>query len=438
MSGESRFYTLDSTNGNRYSTHMSVTESVYYQRPYLKELETNVIAAQPFGKPSQNLFAVQLDRTICYPEGGGQPGDRGALSSASGSCRIIDTHKGDDDSILHIVEGPLLFSVGDSVVLSLDWEHRYEYMQQHTAQHIISGLFYTHFDIGTVSVHQGEECLTVETDRGDIPAETLRTMESLVNQAVRSRAKVSYEVCSHADAEALGLRRSIKVEGDVRLVRIGDIDVIACGGIHVASTDEIELVIFCGVEMIRGHVRTIWKTAGRAFAEIHRNREIVQELGAFFSAQPHELAEKARQLQSQATDAQWHRQKMASRLASMLLLAESEGSRLIVKDTPVIVLDISSEPELSLKHFAEQLDSYESIAMCVTQTLGGKLSWMIGLKGVFAENLPFELFRSRLLPMIGGKGGGRPPLWQGVGTDVANYQKFLRAFRVLVEEQGKA
>lgn len=417
---------------------MSVTESVYYQRPYLKELEAHVIAAQPFGKPSQNLFAVQLDRTICYPEGGGQPGDRGTLSSASGSCRIVDTRKGDDDSILHVVEGPLLFSIGDGVALSLDWRHRYEYMQQHTAQHIISGLFHTRFGIGTVSVHQGEECLTVETDRGDIPAETLRAMESLVNQAVRSRAKVSYEVRSHADAEALGLRRSIKVEGDVRLVRIGDIDVIACGGIHVASTDEIELVIFCGVEMIRGHVRTIWKTASRAFAEIHRNREIVQELGAFFSAQPQELTEKARQLQSQATDAQWHRQKMASRLASMLLLAELERARCIIKGTPVVVLDISSEPELSLKHFAEQLDSYGDIAMCVTQVVGGKLSWMIGLKGPFEQTLSFDVFRSKLLPIIGGKGGGRAPLWQGVGTDVANPQEFLRAFQTLVEEQGKA
>lgn len=423
--------------GNRYSTHMSVTEAVYYQQPYLQQLAVRIVAVEPCGQASLGLSAVQLDRTICYPEGGGQPGDRGTLSSEAGSCRIVDTRKGDDGTIVHIVEDPCPFAVGESVALSLDWGHRYEYMQQHTAQHLISGLFYTHFGIGTVSVHQGDEILTVETDRGDIPLDTLRDMEALVNQAIRSRAKISYEERSHADAEALGLRRSIKVEGDVRLVRIGDIDVIACGGIHVASTDEIGLVLFIGVEMIRGHVRTIWKTADRAVAEIHRNQEIVQELCAFFSSQPHELVEKARQLHQQAADAQWHRQKTASRLASMLLLSEREGARCIVKGTPVVVLDISCEPELSLKHFAEQMDSYEDIAVCVVQVVGGKLSWMIGLKGVFAQTLPFDLFRSKLLPMIGGKGGGRAPLWQGVGTDVSNPQEFLRMFRNLIEEQGR-
>lgn len=435
------FYGMDSTRGNRYITRMSVTEAIYYQQPYSKELDAHVVASAPWGKPAQNLFAVQLARTICYPEGGGQPGDRGnlhSLSDASRSCRIIDTRKGDDDAILHIVEGPFPFAIGDSVHMTLDWSHRYEYMQQHTAQHLISGLLYTRFGIGTVSVHQGEEILTVETDRGDIPVETLHEMESLVNQAIRSCAKVSYEERSHSDAEALGLRRSIKVEGSVRLVRIGDIDVIACGGIHVASTDEIGLVLFVGTEMIRGHVRTIWKTADRAVSEIHRNQAIVHELGTVFSAQPQNLVEKARQLQMQATDSQWHRQKIASRLAAMLLLVELEGSDRIVRETPVAVLDISSEPELSLKQFAEQLDSYEALALCVVQVADGKLSWMIGLKGPFAEAIPFNVFRSRLLPMVNGKGGGRPPLWQGVGTDVSDPQAFLREFRTLIEEQGRA
>lgn len=412
---------------------MSITEAVYYQQPYLKELDAQVLSVVPWEKPAQNLFAVQLDRTICYPEGGGQPGDRGKL----GPCTLVDTHKGDDGAILHIVSGPCPLQAGDTVLVILDWEHRYEYMQQHTAQHLISGLFYTHFGIGTVSVHQGEDILTVETDRGDIPLETLRAMEALVNDAVRLRVPVTYEEHTHAEAEAIGLRRTIKVQGDVRLVRIGDIDVIACGGIHVASTDEVKLVLFIGTEMIRGHVRTIWKTADRAIGEIHRNQEIVHELDAVFSAQPHELVEKARQLQSLATDAQWHRQKMAGRLASMLL-AERVKQAALVGDTPLVTLDVSNESELSLKQIAEQLDSYESLALCAVQVSDGRLSWMIGLKGSRVASLPFDLFRERLLPMIGGKGGGRPPLWQGVGTNLSGIDAFLEAFVHLMKEQSKA
>lgn len=403
----------------------------------------SVVACDPFDKPSRKLFAIQLDRTICYPEGGGQPGDRAILSEGDRSCRIIDTRKeipedSGDVRIVHIVEGPCPFVVGDHAHLTLDWPHRYEFMRQHTAQHMISGLLYTRFGIGTVSVHQGDEILTVETDRTDISIDTLRQVEALVNEAIRSRIPVTYEERSHREAESLGLRRGIKVEGDVRLVRIGNLDVIACGGLHVASTDEVVAVLFVGTEMIRGHVRTIWKTAERAVSEIHRNQDVVRSLVSVFSAQPQDLAEKAEQLQAQVTDAQWHRQKTALRLATSLLLSEQQACSCIVSGTPVVTLDISAEPELALKQFAEQLDSYEAIALCVVQEKGGKLSWLIGLKGPLADRIPFEALRSRLLPLIGGKGGGRPPVWQGVGSDVANLIPFLESFKSVVMELGGA
>lgn len=115
------------------------TEQVYYGQPYLQEIEAKVLAIDG--------LEVVLDRTICYPEGGGQPGDRGTM----GESRILDTHKGGEGMILHKVDH-VTFQVGDTVRVKLDWNHRHFYMQAHTAQHMISGILFSKHQIGTVAI----------------------------------------------------------------------------------------------------------------------------------------------------------------------------------------------------------------------------------------------------------------------------------------------
>ncbi|MGE4466930.1 alanyl-tRNA editing protein [Sphaerochaeta sp.] len=377
------------------------SKPIYYEEPYQRTLQAVVTSITKKG--------IVLDKTICYPEGGGQAGDRGTIAGKP----LLDTIKDDDHTIYHQVENPD-FSVGDTVDIVLDWEHRYHYMQMHTAQHVASGLLFHHFSIGTVSVHQGERVLTIETDRKEIPLTVCYALEDLVNQSVREAKPVSYEVHTQQSAQALDLRRSIKVEGDgVRLVVVEDIDTVACGGLHVANTKEIDLFHYEGQEMIRGHVRLIFTIGAIAREEIRGKERIVEQLGALFSSPVEELVETASKAVTQASSDKSALKKCNERLALLELekrIAGAPGE----KGTPVVLWEV--EEGLSLKDIGKAATAFENLALCAVQQNGEQVLWLIALVGKAEFLLDFPKQRQNLLSTIAGKGGGKPPLYQGVGT----------------------
>ena len=250
-----------------------MTELLYYQDAYLREVEATIVEIRG--------NAIVLDKTIFYPECGGQPGDKGFF----GDVEILDTQKDSDETPLHIVSDVSLLSVGDTRVLSLDWSHRYKYMQEHSAQHLLSALLFHEYGIGTLSVHQGQEFLTIETSVHDIEEKTLLELEDKANGAIRSRLAIWQKEMSHLEAEELKMRRSIKVEGRVKVVFIDNLDAVACGGVHVKNTSEIEEIVFRGTERIRGHLRTFWSVSDTAKKFRRDNASILQRASTLLSAQ---------------------------------------------------------------------------------------------------------------------------------------------------------
>ena len=250
-----------------------MTDKLYYIDGYLRETEATVVSVTEKG--------IILNRTVFYPEGGGQPGDRGWF----GTFHIIDTQKDEDGNPLHIIKGDKP-SVGEKAVLRLDWDHRFFYMKEHSAQHLVSALLFSKHGIGTVAVHQGEDFFSVETDKDDIPEEVLLCTEDEANEAIRENHGIEQREMSHEEAEALGMRRSIKVEGNVKVVFIEDLDAVACGGVHLHSTGEIGELQYYGSERIRGHVRTMWKCSDLSVAYRRENRAIVNAACSCLSSEP--------------------------------------------------------------------------------------------------------------------------------------------------------
>ncbi|MDT4762558.1 alanine--tRNA ligase-related protein [Sphaerochaeta sp. PS] len=376
------------------------SRTVYYEEPYLKTLEATVVAITEEG--------VILDRTICYPEGGGQSGDRGTI----GGCTLLDTVKGEEGTILHKVDNPT-FSVGEQVLVVLDWAHRYHYMQMHTAQHVASGLLHSHFGIGTVSVHQGEKILTIETDQGEIPASTCFALEELVNQSVREAHPLSYREEAHEDAMKLKLRRSIKVDNDtIRLVVIEDVDMTACGGLHLANTSEVILFQYEGQEKLRGHVRLIFSVGQEALAMIRENRSLVAQLCTLHSAQRENLLEVERQLLSQIAQDRTQLLKKSEQVAELTLFSLMEKAEQI-GGIPLVLWEVGED--IDLKHVGTACAHAGDLALCAAKQEEGKLIWLIGLGGKASALLDFNRSRNRLLAPIEGKGGGRDTLFQGVG-----------------------
>ncbi len=400
--------------------------SLYYREPYATTLKATVVAI----KREKGVNTLQLDHTIFYPEGGGQPGDRGFIDQV----KVTDTQLSADGVILHLLEGEGNFVEGQEVTLTLDWNHRYDFMQQHSAQHLLSGTLFRLFKIGTVSVHLGHEEISIELNTDELSEAQIVATEEAVNRVIRQNVPISAQTVKQEEIPSLNLRRSVKVEGDVRLITIEGYDLIACGGLHVKESSELGYIYYHRSERIRGHLRTFWIAGERAIDTIRRNNAIVDEVGTLLSVPPEEIVEGLASLQREVTQKQYEGQQHALKVASLLferLLEESET----VGGIPLVIFDASDWEEPYLKQLPELFLKRTDLALAyVAERPDKKVGWLLCLKGVEGEIEFVKSFKEEALPLIEGKGGGRPPMWQGIGNLSGGKGQFLERVESLLRE----
>lgn len=387
-------------------------DKFFYKDTYLKELDCTVMQVRHTDKATE----VLTDRTIFYPESGGQPGDRGKL----GPYDVLDTQKAPDGDSVLILGKDCPVREGENYTLELDWDHRYKFMVIHTAQHMLSGLLFSMYGIGTVAVHQGDEYLTIETNMAEISQKTIDGLICEANEKISENHAIVYHEMSHSDAEAMGLRRSIKVEGDVRIVEIEDVDRIACGGVHVARTGEVRLVYCIGHEQIRGHVRLYFKCGQQAITESLDNNRIVHDLSRNLSCRADELPDKIASLQAVLSETKTLAVNMQRRLA----VSEIKNNN----NNDISIIESSG---MEIQSYAQASDEFEDIAILVTDASDKqRTKWLIVLKGRFGK-LDFNADIRPLLAKINAKGGGRSPVFQGAAdrTDKEALNQFREDFR---------
>lgn len=394
-------------------------EKLYYVDTYQKSTMCTVTEVRHTDKATE----VLTDRTVFYPECGGQPGDCGKL----GPYDVLDTRKAEDGDSILILDKACPVTEGEHLELSLNWDHRYKYMVMHTCQHLVSGTLFNLFGIGTVAVHLGDSYLTVETDQSSISSDTIDALVKHLNQRIQEAHPVIYHEMSHQDAEALGMRRSIKVEGDVRIVEIMDVDRIACGGVHAGNTSELRLVVFAGQEQIRGHVRLYFHCGQEAIDNSICNSKVVLELDSMLSCKPSEIVQNVTSMNAALTEAK------SARNAALKTLAAYE-----VKDCLEDggLCSFWAQQGSDLQNYAQAVTEYEDLAMCILCPDGNRTKWLIALKGRY-ECVSFNDVRANLLSKINAKGGGRPPVYQGVAdcNDKEALFSFVDGFRKMVSSQ---
>ena len=387
-------------------------DKVFYKDTYLKELTCTVVQVNHTDKTTE----VLTDRTIFYPESGGQPGDRGML----GPFNVLDTRKDEEGNSVLILEKGCPVEAGSEYVMSLDWNHRYKFMVIHTAQHMLSGLLYTMYGIGTVAVHQGDGYLTIETDKSEIPEAKIDGLIHEANAIISDDHAVLYHEMSHSDAEALGLRRSIKVEGDVRIVEIEGVDRIACGGVHVARTGEIRLVYCIGQEQIRGHVRLYFRCGQQAVEESLKNNRIINGLSRGLSCRTDELEDKITSLQQELAQAKGNSEQAGRLLAFHEIKGNLDADGICIIETVG-----------GLQSYGHAAERFEDLALLALDfSVRQRPKWLIVLKGRFSK-LDFNAAVRPLLAKINAKGGGRSPVFQGAAdcADAEALIQFRKEFR---------
>ncbi len=244
------------------------TTRLYYQDSYLKDFTAHVVERSDGGRK------LYLDRTAFYPTSGGQPHDTGQIGDAT-VLDVID----EDRRIAHLVSAPV---EGVEVACRLDWARRFDHMQQHTGQHLLSAVLLEVYGFETVGFHLGSEASTIDLAVPALEPEQVVETETIVNQRIAENLPVS--VSFEAPSEAVELRRAADREGMLRIVSIQGVDRTPCGGTHVRATGEIGLVLIRKLDKVRGATRMEFLCGGRAVRRARSDYEALLRIARLFSA----------------------------------------------------------------------------------------------------------------------------------------------------------
>ncbi|MCK4762678.1 MAG: hypothetical protein KAW12_10820 [Candidatus Aminicenantes bacterium] len=394
-----------------------MTDKLYYRDIDKKEFNAEILEAVKEKKG----WRVVLDKTCFFPEGGGQPADKGWLKDIP----VTDVQKEGDLIYHYLAENPGTGAAAGRI----DFDHRRDFMQQHTGQHILSGALWKIGGYKTLAVHMGEDYTTIEIEAPDIPEKDVIAVEEMANRVINRDLQVSIVETGHSELHRFPLRRPTDLKGKIRLVRIGDFDCAACGGLHFKSTREVELVKAIGVEKIRGNARIAWKIGGRAFADYREKDKIITALRTVLGTKEDMFAQKAQELQEEIVTYKRKCNQLENRLAETAAQNLFEGQQDPGAGFRVITVSWQDEDANLTKKILKNLINREKVVVCAVNVTADRVQWSIGCSA--DVDFSFDGIKDDLLSIIDGRGGGRFPLWQGAGAAPDRAGDFLKKFREL-------
>lgn len=281
-----------------------MTEKLFYADSHLAEFDAVVTAcgqmaaekAKAKGRlpdDGRSFYEIELDRTAFFPEGGGQYADTGVL----GNVRVLDVRE-EEGRVFHITDAPL--EAGSPVKGRIDWDERFMKMQQHTGEHIVSGLVHSRFGYNNVGFHLGSEDCTMDFN-GEITRQELAEIELEANRAVWKDLKVQTVYPSEEELPQIEYRSKIEIEGQVRIIVIPGYDCCACCAPHVERTGEIGVIKLTNVQRYKGGVRVTMLCGARALADYRVRQEQTGSVSAMLCAKENEIAEAVERLREENT-----------------------------------------------------------------------------------------------------------------------------------------
>ena len=368
-----------------------MTEKLYDKDSYLKEFQATVVSCE---QKNETTWRITLDKTVFFPEGGGQTGDSGWLNDV----KVADTRE-KNGVIYHETKAPL--EVGTKVAGKIDFAIRFDKMQQHTGEHILSGIVCSTYNYNNVGFHLSSEITTLDFD-GELSEEQVRELEIRVNQAIHENIPVQVKFPAKDELADMEYRSKIEIEGQVRIVEIPGIDRCACCAPHVKTTAEVGLLKIQSCDRHRGGCRLTIVCGMRALKDYQQKQESVGKVSAALSAKPEKIGEAVEHLQEQ----QAKLREQLNHIQAMYL--QEKLDKIHAEDQCICI-------------FEEALDS---IAM--RNFVNGAMERCDGICGAFIGNdekgyhyilgskeLDVREISKQLNAKFNGKGGGKPQMVQG-------------------------
>ena len=379
-----------------------MTKRLYYEDAYCREFDARVMDCRE-GKQG---WEVVLDQTAFYPEGGGQPADEGTL----GEAKVLDVKEGGEE-VIHLCDRPL--EPGSAVHGKLDWDRRFRFMQQHSGEHIFSGIVHRTFGYDNIGFHMGKDCVTVDFS-GMLSEKDIAQVERAANEAVLADLEILEDYPSREALGRLDYRSKKELEGQVRIITIPGSDVCACCGTHVKRTGQIGPIKAVASEHYKTGIRISLQIGWKALEDYEEKHRNIKEISALLSAPPQETAEAVRKLQEQLQELK----------AANVVLKQKQLDRL-VEEVP--------EGAGRVIRFVEDLNPVE--VRMLADRLAQKADFAAVFSGNDGEGYKYVMCSShtdvaalgkKFNEALNGRGGGRNPMVQGsVMAERAKIEEFL-------------
>jgi len=367
-----------------------MTEKLFYQDSHLKEFEANVVSCEAAG----DFFKVVLDATAFFPEGGGQYADTGVL----GGVNVLDVHE-KNDIIYHTTDAPL--EPGTKVTGKINWEERFEKMQQHTGEHIVSGIVNARFGYQNVGFHLSSDYCTMDFS-GPITKEQLKEIELEANKAVFQNLDINVSYPSKDVLAQMEYRSKIEIEGQVRIVTVPGYDVCACCAPHVKKTGEIGLIKLVNMANYKGGVRITMLCGFRALRDYDKKDANVKEISVSLCAKELEVADAVHHLKDEVVSLKGK----ISNLQQQMIGYRVNEIEIVEEITVVFDREISGNGPRELMNLL--LDKGAKVAAVFAGTENNGYRYVIGSR--ISDVRPLS---KKINTAFNGRGGGKPEMVQG-------------------------
>lgn len=390
-----------------------MTIKLYYQDPEISEASVQVVDSAKDGK---GYYAI-LDQSCFYPEGGGQPADTGRI----GPAKVVDVQTVEGE-IRHYTDLQL---PNRSFAARVDWQRRWDHMQQHAGQHLLSALFEDMYSLKTQSFHLGEERVSIDLDLDTATRAQLKDVETKANQLISQRLAISDRWVTSQEAGKMDLRKPPVVKGDIRLVEIDGIDLNACGGTHPKNTADIGLLKIISTEKAKGGMRVYFLCGNRALQYFDFLLETTDKLVVQLNAPAAELPEAAKALLADKASAD----KTIKNLQEQLLIQEADA---IVPENGIVERVFEGRPIKELQQLARLVTGKNAAAIALFISASEGDIRFVCAKGEQAPGDMREVLQ-QLLALVEGKGGGNAHLAQGGGRTDESPEAFADVFQAAIK-----